>query len=189
MLFISNYWPLLLNILAVSQVPEHRHCLKRNKYTSLDLNWSFLIRYGVVTFWEAKTAEEEVILVQNALPKSTQYKNKWAYGIFEEWQRQRLVKVPIVKVVGLFKNYDFHQVESLETPLVETSALSVNYWLTKFVQEVAKPSKERYPPRTLYGIVAGIRRFLAEKKPGEDINPLSTSDKKYALKISIKARA
>ena len=69
-----------------------------------------------------------------------------------------------IELVGLFKNYDFHQVESLETPLVEMSVLSVNYWLTKFVQEVAKPSKECYPPRTLYGIVAGIHRFLAERK-------------------------
>ena len=41
-------------------------------------------------FREAKTAEEEVNLVQNAVPKSTQYKNKWVYGIFEEWKRQRL---------------------------------------------------------------------------------------------------
>ena len=139
-------------------------------------------------FWQAKTADEEVNLVQNAVPKSTQYKNKWAYGIFEEWQRQRLVKVPIVEVIGLFKKYDFHQVEALETPLVEMSALSVNYWLTKFVQEVANPSKERYPPRTLYGIVAGSH-FLAEKKLGEDINPLSTSDKRYDLVISTKARA
>ena len=49
---------------------------------------------------------------------------------------------------------------------------------------MAKASKERYPPRTLYGIVAGIRRFLAEKKPGEDVNPLSTSDKRYELVIS-----
>ena len=30
-------------------------------------------------FREAKTAEEEVNLVQNALLKFTQYKNKWAY--------------------------------------------------------------------------------------------------------------
>ncbi|KAK2555873.1 putative RNA-directed DNA polymerase from transposon X-element [Acropora cervicornis] len=49
-------------------------------------------------FCAAKTAEEVVNLVRNAVPKSTQYKNKWAYGIFEEWQRQRLVKVPIVEV-------------------------------------------------------------------------------------------
>ena len=47
-----------------------------------------------------------------------------------------MVKVPIVEVVGLFKNFDFHQVQSLETPLVEMSASSVNYWLTKFVQEL-----------------------------------------------------
>ena len=93
--------------------------------------------------WRAKTAEEEVNLVQNALPKSSQYKNKWAYGIFEEWYSQPLVKVPIVEVVGLFKNYDFHQVDSLEKLLLEMSALSVNYWLTKFVQGVAKPSKQR----------------------------------------------
>ena len=67
---------------------------------------------------------------------------------------------------------------------MEMSALSMNYWLTRFVQEVAKPSKERYPPITLYGIVAGIRRFLAEKKPGEDVNSPSTSDKRYDLVIS-----
>ena len=65
-------------------------------------------------FRVAKTAKEEVNLVRNAVPKSTQYKNKWAYGIFE-WQRQRLVKVPIVEVTGLFKTYDFHLVESLDT--------------------------------------------------------------------------
>ena len=45
-------------------------------------------------FRQAKTAEEEVNLVQNGVPKSTQYKNKRASAIFEEWQRQRLVKVP-----------------------------------------------------------------------------------------------
>jgi len=61
------------------------------------------------------------------------------------------------------------------------SVLSINYWLTKFVQEVTKPSKERYPPKTLYGIIAGIHRFLAEQKPSEDINPLNTSDKRYDL--------
>ena len=85
-LFFSNYWPLLSSILAVSQVPEDRHCFKRNTYTSLEL-----ILHEI---WQAKTAEEEVNLVQNAVSKSTQYKNKWAYEIFEVWQRQRLAKVP-----------------------------------------------------------------------------------------------
>ena len=52
--------------------------------------------YGVVTFSASKKRkkkrkEEEVNLVQNVVPKSTQYKSKWAHGIFKEWQRQRLV--------------------------------------------------------------------------------------------------
>ena len=50
-------------------------------------------------------------------------------GIFEEWQRQRLVKVPIVEVAGLFKAYDFHLVESLDTPLVEMSVLPLIFKL------------------------------------------------------------
>ena len=49
---------------------------------------------------------------------------------------------------GLFKEHGLHKVQWLEIPLVPMDALSVNYWLTKFVQEVAKPSKERYPPKT-----------------------------------------
>ena len=48
--------------------------------------------------------------------------------------------------------------------LVQIDASSLNYWLTKFIQEVAKPSKERYQAKTLYQIVCGkIRRFIEEK--------------------------
>ena len=116
-------------------------------------------------------------LVESAVPKSTRYKNKWDYGIFEQWQKEILIKVPNVEVSGLFKDYDFHLVESLDTSLIEMIALrSLNYWLSKFVQEVAKSSSERYPPRKVNGIIAGIRRYLPEKKPGDDLNLLSTSD-------------
>ena len=86
-----------------------------------------------------------------------------------------------------------------------TNALSLNYWLSKFVREVAceqtllfggvkrvsrerasgrrsregqrkgaKSSSKRYLPGTVYGIISGIRRYLAEKKPGDDLNLLST---------------
>ena len=107
------------------QVPEDRHCLKQNTYTSLDLN--SVILNGIWCFRQAKTDEEEVNLVQNVVLKSTWYKNKWAYGIFEEWQWQHPVKVPLSRSLVYLKNYDFHQVESLETPLVEIRALFVNY--------------------------------------------------------------
>ena len=49
------------------------------------------------------------------------------------------------------------------------------------------PSKERYPLRTSSGILAGIRGFLTENKPGEDKNPMRTSDKRYDLVILTKA--
>ena len=73
---------------------------------------------------------------------------------------------------GLFKEYDLHKVQSLEIPL------HVNYWLTKFVEEVAKPSKERYPPKTLYQIVCGLRRFMEENNEKLDLNPIDASDKR-----------
>ena len=110
--FFSNYWPSLSNILAVSQVPEDRHCLKRNTYTSLDLNSVILNE-----IWQAKTAKEEVNLVKNWEPKSTRYKNKWTFGIFEQRQKHRFIKIPVVEVSGLFKDYDFHLVQSIDTSL------------------------------------------------------------------------
>ena len=39
-------------------------------------------------------------LVESAVPKSTRYKNKWDYGIFEQWQKEILIKVPNVEVSG-----------------------------------------------------------------------------------------
>lgn len=72
-------------------------------------------------------------LVESAVPKSTRYKNEWAYGIFEQWQKEKLIKVPSVEVSGLFKDYDFHLVESLDASFIEIIALrSLNYWLSKF---------------------------------------------------------
>ena len=68
-------------------------------------------------FRQAKTAEEEVNLIQNGVPKSTCYKNKWAFGLFEQRQKQRFIKIPVFEVSDLFKDYDFHLVQSLNTSL------------------------------------------------------------------------
>ncbi|KAL9975619.1 hypothetical protein ACROYT_G012802 [Oculina patagonica] len=48
-------------------------------------------------FRSPKTIEEEELCVERAVPKSTRYKNKWAIGIFEDWQRVRSVNVPILE--------------------------------------------------------------------------------------------
>ena len=64
----------------------------------------------------------------------------------------------------MFKDYDLHRAQSLEEKLEDVDSLSLNYWLTKFVQEVANKNDGRYPPRSLYGIVCGLKRHL------EDVN-------------------
>ena len=79
------------------------------------------------------------------------------------------------------KNMVCTKFSSLEIPLVPMDALSVNYWLTKFVQEVAKPSKERYPPKTLYQIVCGLSRFMEKNNEKLDFNPLEASDKRCSF--------
>ena len=58
-------------------------------------------------------------------------------------------------------------------------ALSLNYWLSKFVMEVAKKSGERYPPKSVYGIICALKRYLEEKNGSEALNPLDASDKRY----------
>ena len=48
-------------------------------------------------------------------------------------------------------------------------AVTLNYWLGKFVIEVAKKSGERCPSKTVYGIICGIRCYLEEN--GTDEGP------------------
>ena len=57
-------------------------------------------------------------------------------------------------------------------------ALSLNYCLSKFLTEVAEKTSERYPVKTIYGIVCGIRRHLEEKNGAEALNPLDYSDRR-----------
>ena len=126
-----------------------------------------------------KSASEEQVLADEAVPSSTKYKNKWALKLFREWQQQREMKVPILDPGGLFKDYELHKVNPVSCEIEDMDAISLNYWLTKFVMEVAKDSGERYPPRTVYGIVCGVKRHLADKNGDEALNPLDAHDKRY----------
>ena len=87
-------------------------------------------------FRQAKSADEEGELVESAMLKSSRNKNKWGYGIFEHWHKQRLNKLPNVEVTALFKDYDFHLAQSLDTYLIEMNAWSLNYWI-KFDAKLA----------------------------------------------------
>ena len=125
-----------------------------------------------------RTVEEESALVSEARPSSTKYKDKWALEIFREWQRTRTLKFPDLEVGSVFKDSDFYLVCSVEDNLEDVDALSFNYWLAKFIQEVASKKGGCYPPRTLCGIVCGLTRHLEEVKGASAFNPFDYKDKR-----------
>ena len=91
-------------------------------------------------FREPKTVYEQRHLVETAIPSSTKYKRKWVVAIFGEWQIPRSVIAPVLDPGGLSKGYDLCQVTRLFTSIEEIDAVTLNYWLSKFVMEVAKKS-------------------------------------------------
>ena len=136
------------------------------------------VESGSERFRVPKTSFQENVLVNDAVPASTKYKNKWAVSSFAEWQRLREVQVPVLDCSGLFKDYDLHKVTSLSPDIAGMDALSPNCCLSKLVMEVAKKSGGRYPPKTVYGIVCALKRYLEEKNGSEALNPLDASDKR-----------
>ena len=113
---------------------------------------------GSERFRVSKTSSEETGLVNDTVRPSTKNKNKWAVNIFAEWQSLREVKVPVLDCGGVFKDYELHKVCALSA----IDVLSLNYWLSKFVKEVAKKSGQRYSPKSVYGIICSLKRHLEE---------------------------
>ena len=96
------------------------------------------VESGSEQFRIPKTSFQENVLLNDAVPASTKYRNKWAVRSFAEWQRLREVQVPVLDCGGLFKDYDLHKVTALSADIAGMDVLSLNYWLSKFVVEVAK---------------------------------------------------
>ena len=62
-----------------------------------------------------------------------------------------------------FKDYyELHKVQPFSNDLESMDTCPLNCWLRQFVQEVANAEGEKYPARTLYGIICGTRRHLVE---------------------------
>ncbi len=70
-------------------------------------------------------------------------------------------------------SFDCQKVQNLDTNIVNMTTGSLNFWLSRFIQEVVKANGERYPARTSYGIVCGLKRYLQE----ESDLPVSILDK------------
>ena len=84
--------------------------------------------------------EEDYLLVLSSL-KSTQYKDKWTVEVFRTWQTAWKQKFRILYPGSVFKDYYLHRVQSFAEKLEDLASLSLNYWLTKFVHEIANKNK------------------------------------------------
>jgi len=112
------------------------------------------------SFRAPKSVEEEKELLEESIPKSTQNVNKWAVKIFADWQTQHENKDARVEKCSF--TFDAAKIQALDTDIVDMSIESLNFWLTKFIQEVCKKDGKRYPARTLYSITCGIQRHIQE---------------------------
>ena len=128
-------------------------------------------------FRSPKSKEEETSLVSEATPKTTQYNTKWGRKVFEEWQQRRQNTSAKLEVVGVAE-MNCEDVEDLTVPLEHMSPNTLNFWLSKFVCEVAKQNGERYPPNSLYLLVCAINRHLSETGGENSLNVLNKSDKR-----------
>ena len=130
-------------------------------------------------FRQPKSVQDEKRSVDYAIPKSTAYKTKWSCKVFEEWKQNRVVKSCTLESGGLFTTKDFDErVQTLDTAITDMSACSLNDWLSKFVQEVSNSSEERYPSRSLYSIICGLKRHLCDVNGSAALNPLDMSDRR-----------
>ena len=65
-----------------------------------------------------QTKKNSSKLLQGSIPKSTAYKTKWTIILFQEWQINREVRIPVLDADGAFKdNGDLYNVHSLSTDL------------------------------------------------------------------------
>ena len=85
------------------------------------------VESGSERFHVPKTSFQENVLVNDTVPDSTKYKNKWAVSSFAAWQRLREVHVLVLDCSGLFKDYDLHKVTALSTDIAGMDVLSLNY--------------------------------------------------------------
>ena len=103
-------------------------------------------------FRAEKSPEEEKCLLGEATPRNRAYNTKWAVKAFETWQMSRSNKTGLRESVGL-GGVVLANVQDLSIPIHEMTTYSLNFWLCKFITEVAKQNGQRYPPKSLYLLI------------------------------------
>ena len=73
---------------------------------------------------------------------------------------------------------DLATIQPVTCRIEHMSAETLNFWLTKFTEEVTSQSGGRYPPKTLYPLICGLNRDLADGKHDNNFNDLEKADRR-----------
>ncbi|KXJ11184.1 hypothetical protein AC249_AIPGENE11740 [Exaiptasia diaphana] len=131
----------------------------------------------MANFRNPKAKDEEEAWLRETIPSNTRNTTKWSVKIFNQWQHSRANKCAKNEGFGFKCNID--DVQDLNVDLTEMTPSTLNFWLTKFIGEVANKSGGRYPPKSLYVIVSGINRHLQNVNAENSVNFLNKNDRRF----------
>ena len=103
--------------------------------------------------FKTSTSDEDMTRLCKAdVPPNTKKNTDLALRLFSEWRAERNKKSPSTSLCPD---------DLLEIPEPE----SINFWVSRFVNEVQKLDGSPYPPRTLHQILSGLQRHVVEITP------------------------
>ena len=88
------------------------------------------------------------------MPKNTVSSTKWAMANFTSWKKARNKRFA-----------DDPEKQVLDDLLLSHNASLLNKWLKLYVAETRKQDGSKYPPKTLYQLLAGLLRDMRSRKP------------------------
>ncbi|CAK8685214.1 unnamed protein product [Clavelina lepadiformis] len=104
------------------------------------------------------------------IPERTKKQNRWAFNVWREWARKRnLTSEGIPGAVG-----------RVPLDVGKATEAELDYWLSKFVQEIRRKDGNPYPSHTLMQIVMGIQRYLRQQAGRPSICILDRSNPTYS---------
>ena len=91
-------------------------------------------------------------------------------------------KDAIKEKVG-FGKMDLATIQPVTCRIEQMSAETLNFWLTKFKEEVTNQSGGRYPPKTLNLLICGLNRHLVDGKHDNNFNVLEKTDRRTYFEL------
>ncbi len=105
-------------------------------------------------FASAVSDVDMAVMSKGYVPPNTQKNTDWAMNCFREWRSARNKEIPVGD-----------ERRCPEDLLEKGDIEKLNDWISRFVAEVRNKKGERYPPRSIHQILAGLQRYMVDKNP------------------------